>query len=83
MDNAAIHHVSCVVPRIQQTGAILCFLPPYSPDLNPVEEVFSKVKKFLTSNDFAFSTATIFTVAFNAITKEDSLGYIRHSGYQV
>ena len=35
MDNASIHHVATVVERIQQTGAIICFLPPYSPDLNP------------------------------------------------
>ena len=55
MDNASIHHVSSVVTRIQQTGAILRFLPPYSPDLNPVEEVFSKVKKFLANNDVAFA----------------------------
>ena len=48
MDSASIHHVADVVDCIQQTGAIICFLPPYSPDFNPAEEVFSKVKNFLT-----------------------------------
>ena len=46
MDNASIHHVTDVVDRISRTGAIIRFLPPYSPDFNPAEEVFSKVKNF-------------------------------------
>ena len=41
MDNASIHHVDRVVAAIQQTGALVRFLPPYSPDLNPIEEVFA------------------------------------------
>lgn len=44
MDNAAIHHVQNVVELIESTGAMVEFLPPYSPDLNPIEEAFSKVK---------------------------------------
>ena len=44
LDNASIHHVDQVVDLIENTGARLLFLPPYSPDLNPLEEVFSKVK---------------------------------------
>ncbi|KAK3741926.1 hypothetical protein QZH41_010680, partial [Actinostola sp. cb2023] len=45
MDNACIHHVRRVRRLITQTGARLIFLPPYSPDLNPIEEAFSKVKR--------------------------------------
>ena len=45
--NASIHNVAKVVEYIQQTGAIVHFLPPHSPGLNPAEEVFSKIKKFL------------------------------------
>ena len=46
MDNASIHHVQNVIDLIEgQAGAKLIFLPPYSPDLNPVEQVFSTVKK--------------------------------------
>ena len=44
LDNASIHHVEGVVDTIQQTGALVQFLPPYSPDLNAIEESFSKVK---------------------------------------
>ena len=45
LDNASIHHVESISDIIEgQVGARLLFLPPYSPDLNQVEEVFSKVK---------------------------------------
>ena len=40
LDNASIHHVSSVVDAIHNTGALVHFLPPYSPDLNPIEEAF-------------------------------------------
>ena len=42
MDNVSIHHVDRVVATIQQTGALLRFLPPYNPDLNSIEEVLVK-----------------------------------------
>ena len=86
MDNASIHHVADVVDRIQQTGAIIRFLPPYSPDFNP-EEVFSKVKRFLVNNDVAFSTTSsprfLITMAFNTVTTLDCIGYIKHAGYKI
>ena len=44
LDNCAIHHTHEVVDMIEGVGAIIQFLPPYSPDLNPIEEAFSKVK---------------------------------------
>lgn len=43
MDNASIHHVERVITSIQNTGAIVQFLSPYSPDYNPLEESFAKV----------------------------------------
>ena len=52
MDNASIHHVDEVSNLIEtQAGARLCYLPPYSPDLNPAEGVFSQVKSIMKSND--------------------------------
>ena len=44
MDNCSIHHVAPVVEMVHQLGALVHFLPPYSPDYNPIEEAFSKVK---------------------------------------
>ena len=46
-DNASIHHVHQMATLIQATGAILRFLPSYSPDFNPLEESFAKLKAFI------------------------------------
>lgn len=54
MDNASIHHVDRVVTTIQQTGALVRFLPPYTPDFNPIEELFSKIKAYLKANELAY-----------------------------
>ena len=74
-----------VAQSIQQTGAILRYLPPYSPDYNPLEESFAKVKAFLKSNEVVFdnmgSEHLLLMTAFNTVTTEDCKGYIRHAGY--
>ena len=57
MDNASIHHVHEVTNLIEtQAGAKLLFLPPYSPDLNPAEGVFSQIKSIMKENDKLFQT---------------------------
>ena len=47
MDNCSIHHVDAIVNMVHELGALVQFLPPYSPDYNPIEEAFSKVKAYL------------------------------------
>jgi transposase len=47
MDNLAAHKVEGVREAIEAAGAILRHLPPYSPDLNPIEQVFAKLKALL------------------------------------
>ena len=86
MDNASIHHVEGVIDLIEnQVGARLLFLPPYSPDLNPVEEVFSKVKALMKQNDNLFQacsdTRVLLTMAFGMVTKQDCISFITHSGF--
>ena len=54
MDNAAIHRVHQNVGLIENVGAKLIFLPPFSPDFNPIEIVFSKVKHIMKENDKLF-----------------------------
>ena len=86
LDNASIHHVDAISDIIEdQAGAKLLFLPPYSPYLNPVEEVFSKVKGIMKKNDALFQVTNIpralLTLSFAMVTKEDCLSYITHSGY--
>ena len=44
MDNASIHHVEGIAKFLEDLGVLVYFLPPYSPDYNPIEELFSKVK---------------------------------------
>ena len=85
MDNASIHHVDRVQSLIDQVGAKILFLPPYSPDLNPCEEVFSQVKGILKQNDDLFqvckSPRVFLCLAFRMVTREDCQSYISHSGY--
>ena len=86
MDNASIHHVEEVSDIVEnQLGARLIFLPPYSPDLNPAEEVFSKVKSLMKKNNLLFQSCTetrlLITVAFSMVTREDCISYVHHSGY--
>ena len=86
MDNASIHHVHGVIDLIESQGARLIFLPSYSPNLNPMEEVFSKVKSIMKENHSIFQSCTetrvLLTMEFNMVTKEDCISYISHSGYQ-
>ena len=57
LDNASIHHVPRAISLIQSVGALVNFYPaPYSPDLNPTEELFSKVKAVLKENDYAIQS---------------------------
>ena len=72
MDNASIHHVDKVTQLIVQTGASV---PPYSPDLNPVEQIFSKVKTVMKEHDQLFQIFSapklLLTMAFSTVTESD------------
>lgn len=69
-------------------GVQIIFLPPYSPDLNPIEEAFSKFKAWIRRNYDLFAAAAdndgiMYDLweALEIITAEDAQGYIHHSGY--
>ena len=82
MDNASIHHVDPVVELITAAGALVRFLPPYSPDLNPIEEVFAEVKHFLEENEFTSgSPESAILLAYNSVSADHCLNFIRHAGY--
>ena len=82
MDNATIHHVQQVTTAILQTGALLLFLPPYSPDLNPVELIFSKVKTIMKRLFQTFNAPCILLLmAFDMVTNYNCEEYARHCGY--
>ena len=83
LDNASVHHVNEAVKAIEDTGAMVHFLPPYSPDLNPIEETFSKVKSTMQSLEQMMTEVddieTIALTAFTMISKEDCKNWISKS----
>lgn len=82
-DNLRAHHSDRARAAIEASGAQLWFLPPYSPDFNPIEETFSKVKAFLrhakARTDDALRAAT--WAALASITPSDIAGWFAHCGY--
>ena len=81
LDNCSIHHVPEVAKSIQDVGALLIYLPPYSPDLNPIEELFSKVKKVMKSLEMDQNDIeTLLLASFASVITEDCIGWIRHTG---
>lgn len=86
LDNASIHHIDPVVQAINSVGALVKFLPPYSPDLMPLEEVFAEVKGFIRQNHTLFScpqlpARVLISHAFTQVSVENCILYIHHAGY--
>ena len=79
IDNASIHYVDEVCHLIHSSGALLWFLPPYSPDLNPIDVCFHQVKMFIRNNSATFPRIVI-AAAFASVAKEDCCAYINHAG---
>jgi transposase len=83
MDNLSPHKASRVQERIEEAGARLLYLPPYSPDLNPIEQAWSKLKAYLRSiaaRTYCRLNRAI-TAGLNLITPQDALGFFTHCGY--
>lgn len=83
MDNLASHKHPSVREAIESVGARLLYLPPYSPDKNPIEPIWSKVKRLLRSTAARTVDALhdAFGVAMRAVTPADIQGCFRHCGY--
>jgi transposase len=83
MDNLASHKHPRVRQLIESAGATLLYLPPYSPDFNPIEMIWSKVKRLLRSAAARTIDALhhAFGKAMDAVTPSDILGCFRHCGY--
>ncbi len=85
LDNCSIHHLRDVVELIHSVGALVVFLPPYSPDLMPIEECFNKVKLFLVEHDAAFQAAhdptMLILAAFASINSKDCVAWSVDCGY--
>ena len=84
-DNAAIHHTREVVNAINASGALLVFLPPYSPDFMPCEELFSQAKNWIRQNYQAWvlcdEPEEMVLESFLQSTLADIQSFLRHGGY--
>ncbi len=83
MDNLSVHKSKHVRELIEEKGCKLWFLPAYSPDLNPIEEAFSKVKGILKKAK-ARTLQALFEAtggALRAVGEEDARGFFGHCGY--
>lgn len=85
MDNNPIHKLDDIEDAIEAAGAWVLFLPTYSPDLNPIEHGWSKVKALLRSLKPRTLPDLLDALgeAFASLTLHDILGWFRHCGYQV
>ncbi len=85
MDNLGAHKPKRVKELIERQGCELPYLPAYSPDYNPIEEAFSKTKRFLHKKVGARSKEALVEalgVAPSAVGSEEAQGYFKHAGYR-
>jgi transposase len=85
MDNLSAHKVAGLEELIRSHGAHLIYLPPYSPDFNPIELAWSKVKSILRRLKARTWPDLIEALkqALQAITTQDILGWFAHCGYAI
>jgi transposase len=90
MDNASVHMVEGVEEAIEARGAILFYLPAYSPDFNPIEQLFAKLKSMLRKIAAYSLKQTAYTVdslcqaiasSLTEITRSECAAYLANSGY--
>ena len=85
LDNLAVHKQHEVRAAIEQVGAQLRFLPPYSPDFNPIEMAFAKLKALLrAARPRTFDqVCALIAAALDLYTPTECANYVRHCGYRV
>lgn len=84
MDNLGAHHATGIREAIEAKGASVLYMPPYSPDLNPIELCWSKFKELLRALGARTRVQLRETIATAAafITRRDALAWFRHCGYR-
>ncbi len=84
MDNLSAHKAKAVRALIAAVGAWLLYLPPYSPDLNPIELAWSKLKSHLRKSA-ARTTETLYSAiqtGLQTLSASNAQGWFKHCGYQ-
>jgi transposase len=84
MDNLSVHKSERVREMIEGEGAQILYLPPYSPDFNPIEEAFSKIKNLLRKAGARVREALVEAIgeALCEVTEEDARAFFEHCGYR-
>ena len=84
MDNLSSHKGSRIRELIERRGCELMYLPPYSPDLNPIEEAFAKLKALLRRAGARTREALLEAMgrALDAVTASDARGFFEYRGYR-
>jgi transposase len=84
MDNLSSHKGSRISEHIERRGCELMYLPPYSPDLNPIEEAFAKIKALLRKAGGRTREALLEAMgrALDTVTASDARGFFDHRGYR-
>ena len=83
LDNCSVHHVTGVADAIDSVGALVHYLPAYSPDYNPIELLFSKVKLKIKEMEVEYNemdTETIVLAAFSTVTPDDCEAWVKSCG---
>lgn len=85
MDNLSAHKNKETLAIIEQAGAEPLFLPPYSPDLNPIEMMWSKVKSILRSEEARDPESLVEAIgyALDKVTPSDARNWFAHCGYNI
>jgi transposase len=85
IDNLTAHKGERVRELIEGRGCELVYLPPYSPDFNPIEEAFAKIKGLLRKAEARTREALVEAMgtAISAVTAQDARGFFEHSGYRL
>lgn len=83
MDNLSTHKTEIVVDAFQKKNIRILYLPPYSPDLNPIENMWSKVKTAIRQKAARTLNALMYAMAeaLENVSKNDCLGYFKNAGY--
>ena len=84
MDNLCAHKGGRVREIVEGRGVELVYLPPYSPDYNPIEQAFSKVKGLLRKAEARTREALVGAMgrALDAVSAQDARGFFEHCGYR-
>ena len=81
MDNHPVHHAGSVQDYLKKNNIKFLYLPPYSPDLNPIEEAFSKIKQYIKKQKARTvdKLLNVIKEALDTITPKDINGYFNHA----